>query len=87
MGSRSERAACRDAMNRGVGLRNRGVGVCEAVTGAIGKRRMTVVLIGTLSPAALVGPASWWPDLVKSGSADGRHVALLQADEEKWDGL
>ena len=57
----------------------------EAVTGAIGKRRMTVVLIGTLSPAALVGPASWWPDLVKSGSGDGRHVALLQADPEKWE--
>ena len=72
-------------MNLGPGRPNRGRRLFEAVTGAIGKRRMTVVLIGTLSPAALVGPASWWPDLVKSGSGDGRHVALLQADPEKWE--
>ena len=40
----------------------------DAVTGAIGKRRMTVVAIGTLAPAPLTGPASWWINLVKSGS-------------------
>ena len=56
----------------------------EAVTGAIGKRRMTVIAIGTLAPSALQGPGAWWPDLVKSGSGDARHVALLQADEAKW---
>ena len=57
----------------------------DAVSGAIGKRRMTVVLIGTISPAALQGPASFWPDLIKQGSGDGRHIALLQADPEKWE--
>ena len=57
----------------------------DAVSGAIGKRRMTVVLIGTISPAALQGPASWWPDLIKQGCGDGRHVALLQAAPAKWE--
>ena len=57
----------------------------ESVTGAIGKRRMTVVAVGTLAPAPLVGPASWWPDLVKSGSGDARHVSLIQADAAKWE--
>ena len=31
-----------------------------------------------------LGPASWWPQFVSSGSGDGRHVALLQADEDRW---
>ena len=56
----------------------------EAVTGAIGKRRMTVVAIGTLAPSALTGPASFWPSFVASGSGEGRHISLLQADPEKW---
>ena len=45
---------------------------------------MTVVAVGTLAPAPLTGPASWWPSFVAAGSGDGRHVALLQADPEKW---
>ena len=61
-----------------------GLRLWNAITGALGKRRMTVVAIGTLSPAALVGPGAWWPDFVKQGSGGGRHVALLQADPEKW---
>ena len=57
----------------------------EAVTGAIGKRRMTVVLIGTLSPAPLQGAGAFWPDLIKQGNGDGRHVSLLQGDLERWE--
>ena len=56
----------------------------DAITTALGKRRMTVVAVGTLAPAQLTGPASWWPSFVAAGSGDGRHVALLQADPEKW---
>ena len=56
----------------------------DAITTALGKRRMTVVAVGTLSPAPLTGPASWWPSFVEAGSGDGRHVSLLQADPEKW---
>ena len=56
----------------------------DAITTALGKRRTTVVAVGTLAPAPLTGPASWWPSFVASGSGDGRHVALLQADADKW---
>ena len=54
----------------------------DAVTTALGKRRMTVVAVGTLSPAPITG---WWPSFVASGSGDGRHVVLIQADAEKWE--
>ena len=56
----------------------------DAVCGSIGKRRMTVVAIGTLAPAPLTGPASWWPSFMTSASGEGTHVALLQGDPEKW---
>ena len=56
----------------------------DAITTALGKRRTTVVAVGTLAPAPLTGPASWWPSFVASGSTDGRHVSLLQADPETW---
>ena len=56
----------------------------DAITTALGKRRTTVVAVGTLAPAALTGLASWWPAVVASGSGEGRHVALLQADHEQW---
>ena len=56
----------------------------DAITTALGKRRTTVVAVGTLAPAPLTGPASWWPSFVASGNSDGRHVALLQADADKW---
>ena len=56
----------------------------DALTTALGKRRTTVVAVGTLAPAPLTGPASWWPSFVAAGSSDGRHVSLLQADPEKW---
>ena len=51
---------------------------------SLGKRKTQIIAIGTLSPAALTGPASWWPSFVASGSGAGRHVSLLQADREKW---
>ena len=55
------------------------------LTATLEERRMTIIAIGTLAPAALTGPASWWPDLHQTGEqADGRHVAVLQADPEKW---
>ena len=56
----------------------------DAVCTALGKRKMTVVAVGTLAPAPLAGPASWWPQFISAGSGDGRHVALLQADPERW---
>ena len=57
----------------------------DAITTALGKRKMTVVAVGTLAPAPLQGPASWWPSFVSSGSGGGRHISLLQADPEKWE--
>ena len=56
----------------------------DALTTALGKRRTTVVAVGTLAPAPLTGPASWWPSFVAAGSSDGRHVSLLQGDPELW---
>ena len=56
----------------------------DAITTALGKRRMTIIAVGTLAPAPLTGPASWWPSFVSAGSGDGRHVSLLQSDPEKW---
>ena len=47
--------------------------------------RTQVVAVGTLAPAPLTGPASWWPAFVSAGSGDGRHVSLLQGDPEKWE--
>ena len=56
----------------------------DAMLTSLGKRRTQILLTGTLAPAALNGPASWWPSLVAEGSGEGRHIALLQADEAKW---
>ena len=56
----------------------------DAMLTSLGKRKTQIIAIGTLAPAALTGPASWWPSFVASGSGDGRHVSLLQADPEKW---
>ena len=56
----------------------------DAITTALGKRRMTVIAVGTIAPAPLTGPASWWPSFVAAGSGAGRHVSLLQADAAKW---
>ena len=56
----------------------------DAMLTSLGKRRTQILIVGTLAPAPLTGPASWWPALVAEGSGDGRHVALLQADPEKW---
>ena len=61
-----------------------GLRLWNAITTALGKRRMTIVAVGTLAPAPLTGPASWWPGFVASGNGAGRHVALLQADPDKW---
>ena len=61
-----------------------GLRLWNAMLTSLGKRKTQVIAIGTLAPAALTGPAAWWPDFVKQGSGDGRHVALLQGDIEKW---
>ena len=45
---------------------------------------MTVILIGTIAPSAVVGPSAWWFDCIEQGSSNGKHVALLQADPQKW---
>ena len=56
----------------------------DAMSTSLGKRRTQIIIVGTLAPAPLTGPASWWPSLVAEGSGEGRHVALLQADGDKW---
>ena len=56
----------------------------DAMLTSLGKRHAQIIVVGTLAPAPLTGPASWWPSFVASGSGDGRHVALLQADSERW---
>ena len=56
----------------------------DAILTSLGKRRTTLIAIGTLAPAALTGPASWWPSFVASGSGDGRHISLLQANADEW---
>ena len=56
----------------------------DAVCTGLGKRKMTIIAIGTLAPAPLTGPASWWPSFVIEGNGDGHHVSLLQADAKKW---
>ena len=58
----------------------------DAITTALGKRKMTVVAVGTLAPAPLTGPGFMVAfSFIASGSGEGRHVSLLQADEEKWE--
>ena len=61
-----------------------GLRLWNAICTSTGKRKTTVIAIGTLAPAPLQGPGSWWPSFVASGSGDGRHVALLQANASKW---
>ena len=56
----------------------------DAMLTSLGKRQTQIIVVGTLAPAPLTGPASWWPQFVAEGSGDGRHVALLQADPDKW---
>ena len=57
----------------------------DAMLTSLGKRKTQIIVVGTLAPAPLRGVASWWPSFVASGTGDGRHVALLQADPEKWE--
>ena len=56
----------------------------DAMVTSLGKRKTQIIVVGTLAPAPLTGPASWWPSFVAEGSGDGSHVALLQADAAKW---
>ena len=56
----------------------------DAMATSLGKRQTQILAVGTLAPAPLTGPGAWWPDFIKQGSGDGRHVSLLQADPEKW---
>ena len=57
----------------------------DALVTALGKRKTQILAVGTLAPAPLTGPGSWWPEFVASGSGDGRHVSLLQADPKLWE--
>ena len=57
----------------------------DAVCTGLGKRKMTIIAIGTLAPALLTGPASWWPATVAAGSGNSTHVSLLQADPDRWE--
>ena len=54
----------------------------DAITTALGKRRMTVIAVGTLAPAPMTGPASWWPRIRGSGKR-GRLPRLSIAGESK----
>ena len=56
----------------------------DAMLTSLGKRKTQIIVVGTLAPAPLTGPASWWPSFVAEGSGEGRHVSLLQADPAKW---
>ena len=56
----------------------------DAMVTSLGKRKTQILVVGTIAPAILTGPASWFPALVASGSGDGRHISLLQADPAKW---
>ena len=56
----------------------------DAMATSLGKRRTQIIVVGTIAPSALTGPAAWFPDLIKQGSGAGRHVSLLQGDPEKW---
>ena len=71
-------------MSRAHGLPRLGCRLWNAITTALGKRKMTVVAVGTLAPAPLKGPGSWWPSFIASGTGDGRLVSLLQADPDSW---
>ena len=57
----------------------------DAVCTGLGKRTMTIIAIGTLAPAPLTGPASWWPATVAAGSGNATHVVLLQAAADRWE--
>ena len=56
----------------------------DAMLTSLGKRKTQILVVGTIAPSQLTGPGAFWPDFIKQGSGDGRHVALLQADPEKW---
>ena len=58
-----------------------GARLWDAIVTALGKRKMTVVAVGTIAPAPVT---AWWPQFVAEGSGAGRHVSLLQADADKW---
>ena len=56
----------------------------DAMVTSLGKRKTQILVVGTLAPAPLTGPASWWPALVASGSGAGSHVSILQASSTSW---
>ena len=57
----------------------------DAMLTSLGKRRTQIIIVGTLAPAPLTGPASWWPALVAEGvQATGDTSRLLQAEPAKW---
>ena len=63
---------------------NKGPELWSSIKTARGKRRLTILVLGTLYPA----PADhWWPRLVASGTDldVGRYVIALVGDRDRWD--
>ena len=74
-------------MSQARGVPTAGRSLWDAITTALGKRKMTVVRSGYSRSCTTYGTlASWWPSFVASGTGDrGGMYPLLQADEEKWE--
>ena len=61
---------------------NHGTAMWDTLRTSLGKQAMTIILIGTLSPAKA---GNWWPKLVEKGNGAGVHVTHIAGDVETWD--
>ena len=59
-----------------------GARLWDAIVTALGKRKMTVVAVGTIAPAPVT---AWWPQFVAEGSGAGRHVSPVASGPGKVD--
>ena len=54
----------------------------RALLGSLGKNSSSRILAcGTIAPAAV---GSWWQTFIESGCGPGKHVQLIQGNEETW---
>ena len=54
----------------------------RALLGSLGKNSSARILAcGTIAPAAV---GSWWQTFIEAGSGPGKHVQLIQGNEETW---
>ena len=60
---------------------NHGTAMWDTLRTSLGKQRMSIILIGTLSPAR---PGNWWPKLIEAGSGGGVHVTHIAGSAERW---